>query len=58
VHGDVGMMSGIIVHQRHKQAGYVEEAKQRKKENISTPGKNRSIQTKEFAGKVKAFLLQ
>jgi len=58
VHGNVGMMSGIIIHQRHEQAGDIDQRKQCKKENIDAPGKNGCIQTKEFAGKVKVFLLQ
>jgi len=51
-------MSGIIIHQRHEQAGDIDQRKQCKKENIDAPGKNGCIQTKEFAGKVKVFLLQ
>ena len=58
MHGDIRVMGGIIVHQRHEQASYIDQAKQQKEKDIDVSGKDRSIQTKEFAGKVKAFLLE
>ena len=58
VKGDIGVMSRIIVHQRHEQAGDINHPEHRKKKNINTFGKNAGIQTMEFGGKVKLFLLQ
>ena len=58
VHGNIGMMRRIIVHQRHEQAGDINQSEHRKKKNINAFGKNAGIQTMEFAGKVKLFLLQ
>jgi len=58
VHGDIGMMGRITVHQRHEQAGEINQSEHRKKKKIGAFGKNAGIQTMEFAGKVNLFLLQ
>jgi hypothetical protein len=51
MHGNVRMMSGIIVHQWHKQASCIDHAKERKKKNVNAPREIKSIQTREFATK-------
>jgi hypothetical protein len=51
MHGNVRVMSGIIVHQWHKQASYVDQAKERKKKNVNAPREIKRIQTREFAAK-------
>jgi hypothetical protein len=58
MHGDVGMMSRIIVHQRHEQTADINQSEHGKKKKINAFGKNGGIQTMEFAGKVKLFLLE
>jgi hypothetical protein len=52
------MMSRITVHQRHEQACDINKPEHGKKKKINAFGKNAGIQTMEFAGKVKLFLLQ
>ena len=51
VQGYVRVMSGIIVHQWHKQASYIDQAKERKKKNVNAPRKIKSIQRRQFAAK-------
>ena len=51
MHGNVRVMSGIIVHQWHKQASYIDQAKERKKKNVNAPREIKSIQRRQFAAK-------
>jgi hypothetical protein len=51
MHGYVRVMSGIIVHQWHEQASYIDETKKRKKENVNAPREIKSIQRRQFAAK-------
>ena len=51
-------MGGIIIHQWDEQAGGINQSEDRKEKKINAFGKNAGLQTMEFAGKVKLFLLQ
>jgi len=51
MHGYVRVMSRIIVHQWHKQASYIDQAKERKKKNVNAPREIKSIQRRQFAAK-------
>lgn len=39
---DIGMMGGIIIHQRHKQTGDIHDSQQEEKQRILVPGQKRS----------------